>query len=65
MFSNRSVSVQPSAAPIEYAFVPDARSVFAALANWAHVVGAFTPAFLNSFVLYQTVDLFAPLKKSA
>ena len=30
MFSNRSVSVQPSAPPIEYAGSPDALIVFAA-----------------------------------
>ena len=30
MFSNRSVSVQPSAPPIEYGGVPDALIVFAA-----------------------------------
>ena len=39
MFSNRSVSVQPSAPPIEYAGVPEARSVFAAARNCGHVFG--------------------------
>ena len=63
MFSNRSVSVQPSAPPIEYAGVPDARSVFAAARSCGHVFGGLTPAFLNDSTLYQTVDLLAPLKK--
>ena len=63
MFSNRSVSVQPSAPPIEYGGVPDAFSVFAALSRSAHVFGGLTPAFLNALTLYQTVDLLAPLKK--
>ena len=63
MFSNRSVSVQPSAPPIEKAGVPDARSVLAARRNAGHVAGGLTPAARNAAVEYQTVDLFAPLKK--
>src|SRR6476619_517890 len=62
MFSNRSVSVQPSAPPIEYALVPEARSVFAAATSCGHVFGAVTPAFLNDATLYQTVDLLAPFQ---
>ena len=64
MFSNRSVSVQPSAPPIEYAGMPDALSVFASLRSSSHVFGGLTPAFLNAWTLYQTVDLLAPLKKT-
>ena len=41
MFSNRSVRVQPSAAPIEKVGVPDARTVLAALRNAGHVFGGF------------------------
>ena len=63
MFSNRSVRVQPSAPPIENAGVPDPRSVFAAARSAGQVAGALTPAVLNAAVEYQTVDLFAPLKK--
>src|SRR6187551_94854 len=63
MFSNRSVSVQPSPPPMEYALVPDAFSVFAALSSAENVFGVFTPAFLKSFTLYQMVDLLAPLRK--
>src|SRR2546423_4337028 len=62
MFSNRSVSVQPSAPPIEYAGVPDALSVFASLTRSSKVFGAVTPASLNDLTLYQMVDLLAPLK---
>ena len=62
MFSNRSVSVQPSPPPIEYALVPDALRVFAALSSAGHVCGGFTPAFLKSLTLYQMVDLLAPLR---
>jgi hypothetical protein len=57
------VSVHPSAPPIEYAGVPDARSVLAAARNAGHVAGGLTPAVLKAAVEYQTVDLFAPLKK--
>src|SRR5215210_3515017 len=64
MFSNRSVSVQPSPPPIEYAFVPDAFSVFAAFSSALNVFGVLTPAFLKSLTLYQTVDLLAPFTKS-
>src|SRR5438477_5913546 len=62
MFSIRSVSVQPSAPPIEYAGVPDAFSVDASFKSCGHVFGALTPAPLNAGTLYQIVDLFAPLK---
>ncbi len=48
MFSNRSVSVQPSAPAIEYAFVPEARSVLAAVSSSGQVLGGLTPAFLNA-----------------
>jgi hypothetical protein len=65
MFSNRSVSVQPSAPPIEYAGVPDAFSVFAAERSCAHVFGGLTPAVLKAGTLYQTTDLLAALKTSA
>ena len=65
MFSNRSVSVQPSAPPIEYAGVPDSLSVFASVRNCAHVDGALTPASVNDLTLYQTVDLLARLDDQA
>src|SRR3954462_15337566 len=63
MFSNRSVSVQPFAPPIEYAGVPDPRIVFAIVRNCGHVLAGFAPASLNERTLYQTVDLLAPFKK--
>ena len=62
MFSNRSVSVQPSAPPIEYGGTPEALIVLAAFVNCGHVAGAFTPAFLKAGTLYQTVDLLLALK---
>src|ERR1700674_2099432 len=65
MFSNRSVRVQPSAPPIEYAGVPDALIVFAAARSCAHVFGGFTPAVVNAGTLYQTSDLLAALNGSA
>ena len=46
MFSNRSVSVQPSAAPIEYAGTPEAFNVFAVFRSAGHVFGGVTPAAL-------------------
>ncbi len=58
------MSVHPSAPPIEYAFVPDARSVFAAAVSAFQSFGGLMPAFLNEWTLYQTVDLLAPLKKT-
>ncbi len=61
MFSNRSVSVHPSAPPIEYAGSPDAFTVFAACRNCGHVFGVFTPASRKALTPYQTVDLFVPL----
>ena len=64
MFSNRSVRVHPSAPPIEYGGTPDALTVFAADTSWGHVFGAFTPAFLKAWALYQTVDLLLALKTS-
>jgi hypothetical protein len=64
MFSNRSVSVQPSAPPIEYGGTPDALIVPAFFVNCVHVVGAVTPAALNAGTLYQTVDLLLALKTS-
>ena len=60
MFSNRSVRVQPSAAPREYAGVPDAFSVLASFRNSSKVFGGWTPAFSKALTLYQTVDLLAP-----
>jgi hypothetical protein len=65
MFSKRSVSVQPSAPPIEYAGVPDDLSVFAAARSCDHVYGGLTPACLNDGTLYQTSDLLAALNGSA
>src|SRR5438045_4532283 len=65
MFSNMSVSVHPSAPPIEYAGVPDALIVFAAARSCANVFGALTPAALKAGTLYQTTDLLAALKTSA
>src|SRR5436305_7172468 len=65
MFSNRSVSVQPSAPPIEYAGVPEAFSVLASFSSCVHVFGAVTPAALKDGTLYQTVDLLAALNTIA
>ena len=65
MFSNRSVSVQPSEPPIEYAGVPDALIVFASFRSCGHVFGGVTPAVLKAGTLYQTIDLLAALKTSA
>src|SRR5260370_35266571 len=64
MFSNMSVSVQPSAPPIEYAGVAEALITFAAGRGCANVVGEFTPAVLKGGTLYQTTDLLAALKPS-
>src|SRR5262245_7146412 len=64
MFSNRSVSVQPSAPPTEYGGTPKASSVCAVFVTCGHVAGAFTPAFLNAGALYHTVDLLLALKTS-
>ena len=64
MFSNRSVSVQPSAPPTEYGGTPDALIVLAAEVSCGQVDGALTPAFLNAGALYQTVDLLLALKTS-
>src|SRR5579862_2217403 len=65
MFSNMSVSVHPSAPPIEYAGVPDALIVCASFSSWANVFGGVTPAALKAGTLYQTTDLLAALKTSA
>src|SRR5581483_1042619 len=65
MFSNMSVSVQPSAPPIEYAGVPDALIVFASLSSCENVFGGVTPAVLKAGTLYQTTDLLAALNTSA
>src|SRR5258706_13137240 len=65
MFSKRSVRVQPSAPPIEYAGVPDDLITFAAARSCVQVFGGLTPAFLNAGTLYQTSDLLAALKTSA
>src|SRR5580658_56851 len=65
MFSNRSVSVQPSAPPIEYAGVPEASNVLATERSCAQVFGGFTPAALNAGTLYQSSDLLDALKTSA
>src|SRR5712672_2917183 len=65
MFSNMSVSVQPSAPPIEYEGVPDDLITFAAARSCANVFGALTPAALKAGTLYQTTDLLAALKTSA
>ncbi len=65
MFSNMSVSVQPSAPPIEYAGVPLALIVFATVRSCENVFGGFTPAALKAGTLYQTTDLLAALKTSA
>ncbi len=62
MFSNRSVSVHPSAPPIEKAGTPEERSVLASARSWSQVLGGVTPAVLKAVGLYQTVDLLAPLK---
>ena len=48
MFSNRSVSVQPSPPPTDSGTWPDAFSTEMAFVNCAHVFGGLMPAFLNS-----------------
>src|SRR5918994_6597364 len=63
MFSNRSVSVQPSAAPIEYGVTPDSFNVLPAARKSSQFSGGSTPASSKAATLYQTVDLLAPLKK--
>src|SRR5690242_8699825 len=65
MFSNMSVSVQPSAPPMEYAGVPLALIVFASFSSCAKVFGGVTPAVLKAGTLYQITDLLAALKTSA
>src|SRR3954463_12049456 len=65
MFSNRSVSVQPSAPPTENAGVPEAFTVFASLISWPQVFGAETPAALKAGTLYQSSDLLLALKGRA
>ena len=65
MFSNMSVSVHPSAPPIEYAGVPLDLIVFASANSCENVFGGFTPAVLKAGTLYQTTDLLAALKTSA
>src|SRR5207253_4822614 len=62
MFSKRSVSVQPSAPPIEYGAVPEAFGVAAAFCSAGQFAGGFTPAALKAATLYQTVDLLAPFQ---
>ena len=64
MFSNRSVRVHPSDPAIEYGAIPDERSVLPVTANFGQVLGAVTPASLNAFTLFQTVDLFDALKNT-
>ena len=61
MFSNRSVSVQPSAPPIEYAGRPDAWIVSPLSRNVSQSSAGLTPASLYALTLYQTVDLLAAL----
>jgi len=65
MLSKRSVSVQPSEPPIEYAGIPEACSVLASERSCANVFGGVTPADLNAGTLYQRSDLLAALKTSA
>ena len=64
MFSNRSVSVQPSAPPTEKGVVPDDLIVPASLIRSSQLFGGSTPASFSDLTFYQTVDLFAPLKMS-
>ena len=56
MFSNRSVSVHPSAPPIEYAGTPDDWSVSALERKSSQVSGGSTPASSKAWTMYQTVD---------
>src|ERR1044072_2854466 len=63
MFSNRSVSTQPFAAPIAHAGTPDALIVCSAVVRSSQVDGASTPASSNACLLNQIFDLLAPLKK--
>ena len=62
MFSNQSVSVQPSAPPTDTGATPESESVSAVLRKSFQVFGSLAPAFLNDLVLYQTSDLLAALK---
>src|SRR6266702_6073580 len=61
MFSNQSVSVQPSAPPTDTGAVPDSKTVSAVFRNASQDVGALTPAFWNAAELYQISDLLATL----
>ena len=62
MFSNRSVSVQPSAPPIEYAGRPDALIVFAGREQVVVGRRGLDAGVLEDVTLYQMVDLLAALK---
>ena len=64
-FSNQSVSVHPSAPPMEIGATPESERVCAALRKSGQVAGSVTPALVKAAVLYQTVDLLAALKKRA
>ena len=61
MFSNQSVSVQPSAPPMEKAATPESETVWAVLSKSFQVFGTLTPAFSKAVLLYQTSDLLAAL----
>src|SRR5882757_6949487 len=61
MFSNQSVSVQPSAPPIDTGGVPDSKTVSEVLRKSAQVFGTVAPAFSKAAVLYQIIDLLETL----
>ena len=64
MFSNRSVSVQPSAPPIEYGGDAGRLERLApSLRSSSSVFGGSTPASSKAVTLYQTVDLLARLEE--
>lgn len=62
MFSNQSVSVQPSCPATEKAARPESETVCPAFSMASYVVGGLTPAWSSASGLYQTVDLWAALK---
>ena len=61
MFSNQSVSVQPSAPPTETGVTPEAEIVSAVERNSFQVFGSLVPAFSKAVLLYQIRDLLAAL----
>ena len=64
MFSNKSVSGQPTSPPTENGGTPESESVCAVDRSSSQWSGGSTPASSKTCVLYQTVDLFAALNQT-